>query len=218
MVVVQRAGNDVSRRALAVSALALVVVLGGVGACSDDDSQAADAEDSEGPAETTETTDDGAETDDIESLTADFLEVDWDSVEPAELPDDPADAIVGGAPDTTRGRAIRESLGSTGVDLTGTGVHVLPITGTGQWLLVLDVTDESALAGSGASSSDSFVFALIDQMETHGIAQLALNYTGSDDQGPFVLTATASLEDLQAAAAEEADPAEILRIQLERET
>lgn len=168
------------------------------------------------PPPTDPTTSTIAQPDDA-ALLDDFLDTDFSD---AGTPD-PAvagvDALVGGTPNATASRSVSAALEAAGVDLTGMRFYVLPVTGTPEWLLVIETGDDTALSTDDEAAGEQFLQIVIDQMGSWGITRLVVNYEGTDDAGPLVMTLTMTLADLEAASRTEgANIADFAKMQIVR--
>jgi hypothetical protein len=151
------------------------------------------------------------------ALLDEFLDTDFSEVGPPDEPLTGSDALVGGTPNTTASRSISAALEDAGVDLTGMRFYVLPVTGTAEWLLVIEVGDDTALATDDAAAGEQFLPVVVEQMTLWGLTRLVFNYEGADDAGPLVMTLTMTLADLEAArASEDANIADFAKMQIVR--
>jgi hypothetical protein len=121
-----------------------------------------------------------------------------------------------GSPDYATASAITADLVAAGVDLTGITLWVLPVVGTADRLLVVEITD--AATGLEDDASDGVLGALAEAPSLDGsrIARLVINYHGADARGDFVLTTTVPMEAFIAFVTEGADPEGLFELQLTR--
>lgn len=145
---------------------------------------------STGPESTTTTTSD------------DPFQIDIFSIEPtppSELPTG-VNALLGGAPDEVATQAIVSDLEADGVDLTGVTIFVWPVLGTGESLVVVEF-DESAVAYADEENDQGNI--LIESVlahpviDLHNITRLVMRIVGTDEEGLFVFTVTALVEDVR---------------------
>lgn len=110
-------------------------------------------------------------------------------------------AIIGAAPDHGLAAALTAELEATGLDLTGTRIEVRPATGTGESLLVFWIDDTAIALGDDDGATDTLLGALLGSAIVDGasITRFVINYRSEDDDGPFVLTATALIADMRTA-------------------
>ncbi len=151
------------------------------------------------------------------ALLNEFLDADFSDVEPLDEPLTGSDALVGGTPNTTASRAITAVLEDAGIDLTGMRFYVLPVTGTPEWLLVIETSDDTALSTDDTAAGEQFLPIVMEQMGLWGLTRLVFNYEGADQSGPLVMTLTMTLADLEAASQTEgADITEFAKMQIVR--
>ena len=109
-----------------------------------------------------------------------------------------ADPIEGdflpGADDLASARLVDELVGR-GIDLSGMEIDVYP-AGSVPSFALLRTDDDTALLNEDGGA-DAFLLALLET-ET-GIDRIVLQHSSSDDDGPYLLTITLRLEDLQRA-------------------
>ena len=131
------------------------------------------------------------------------------------------DLPLGGSPDLGAAAAITLGLEAAGADLTDLELSVLPLTGMNASLLVLELTSELEVVASDPEPGDDdnavleTLLAMPEISET-SITDLVFIFRGEDEEGPFVLTLTASISDLQAALASGAGLGDKWLIQLEQ--
>lgn len=210
------------RAALVIAAVALL------GGCSSEviepEPVAADATAAPPAAETeaaaaaaTEAPTEAAPTD--EEIFAGWLEFDPAEVEAAPPPSSPAE-LIGGAPDRAGAEALAARLTDAGHDLTGLGVHVLPIAGTEGSLLVLSFDDKTALgqtdldSGIGETFAKDLLGAMAD-LEL-SISQVAINYATADEEGPLVVTGTFPADKARGVLLGDAEAGKSVRLQVAR--
>lgn len=100
-----------------------------------------------------------------------------------------------GSHDHQAAAQISAELTAAGVDLTGVGVYVFGIAGTGERMLVLSAdaaTDQ--LAGEGGNDLFETLSTLPSLVEASDITRFTLHYFDSDAEGDFVLTTTFPLQ------------------------
>lgn len=134
------------------------------------------------------------------TTTVDPFLIDIYSVEPTP-PLEPAtgvNALLGGAPDEIAAQVILSDLEADGIDLTGVTIVVWPILGTGESLVVLEFGET---AGTYAEDDDQATL-LIESVLAHpvidlqSITRLVMRIAGTDEEGPYVFTMTALVEDM----------------------
>jgi hypothetical protein len=137
--------------------------------------------------------------------------------------DNPAggvDAYLGGAPDVYTATAIKRGLAEAGVDLTGITLSVLPIGGTDQSLLVLEVEDtylELGLPSAAEGADITGALLGLPEIDSAAITLLATLYRGTDEEGAFTLTFAVPLAALAEAHATGGDVGDSLLVQVERQ-
>lgn len=121
---------------------------------------------------------------------------------PPDFPAEGSDLTLGGAPDTSTAAAIRAGLEEAGMVLDGITLSVLPVSGTGTSLLVIEASDEyleTSLAEDDDGTDMSGVLLDLPAVENASISALVTIYRGSDEQGPFTMTFAVSMSDLREA-------------------
>jgi hypothetical protein len=120
-----------------------------------------------------------------------------------------ADAIgpLDGAPDLDAADEIAAGLKAAGLDLTGVHLYVLPITGFDGSLLILRV-DQPATSSDGKADPEPILKYLVDSpaMKAAKVVRLALIFSGTDEQGPFVATVSLPISALAAVGSGELTP------------
>ena len=103
----------------------------------------------------------------------------------------PADDLLGGTPNVLAAEAIAQALAAAGFNLQGITIHVLPVTGTDESLLVLSVHEDQG--PSIGDDPDPFISALLDAVDAQpvNVPRMAIHYFGTDDQGPYRITLAA---------------------------
>jgi hypothetical protein len=121
-----------------------------------------------------------------------------------------------GSPDYATAAALTADLAAAGVDLTGITLWVLPVVGTADRLLVVEITD--AATGLDDDGSEGPLVAIVEapSLEGSGISRLVVNYHGTDARGDFVLTTTVPMDAFIAAITQSADIEGIFELQLTR--
>jgi len=128
--------------------------------------------------------------------------IDLDTIEPAP-PAEPAtgvDALLGGAPDDSVSRALIAAIEEEAIDLTGVTITVWPVSATGESLLIVEF-DETA---TGFAEDDTIASLMISTLVSHpliddqAITRFVMKIAGTDEQGPYVFTFTASMEAMRA--------------------
>ena len=153
-----------------------------------------------------------------EDAYAGFAEFDPATVTPAPPAQTPAE-LIGGAPDPVRAAIVERALRKRGHDLTGLGVHVLPIGGGAASLLVLTLDENAAMAEDEAgSTSDRFAEDLVRAIRKKGVdvSQVAMNFGGTDLRGPYVVTMTFAAADAARILTGDEDSSDALRVQVSR--
>ncbi|MEX2419545.1 MAG: hypothetical protein WD652_04130 [Acidimicrobiia bacterium] len=133
------------------------------------------------------------------TTTVDPFLVDIYSIEPTPSPEATGvNAVLGGPPDEIATRLILADLEDDGIDLTGVEIYVWPISGTGESLVVIEFGDSAGLY----AEDDDQATLLVNSVLTHpvvaeqNITRLVLKIAGTDEEGPYVFTMTALVEDM----------------------
>lgn len=118
----------------------------------------------------------------------------FDEVEPI-TPDLPpgGQVAVGRTPLRGAADAIRTMIEQAGISVAGLEVHVLPIPGTDESLLVLEssATELADETGLDQDFDATFVDVITSPAaQAANITRVALNYHDADEQGPLVFTMT----------------------------
>lgn len=115
---------------------------------------------------------------------------------------DPSEIRSG--PDPIASDAIAAELDAAGIDLTGVRVSVWPLTGDGRTLLILNVTDDTALLAESAGPAESapveaVLRALVDGTAARDaeIARFAIRYTGDVEGDPVEVVWTLAMSDIE---------------------
>ena len=92
-------------------------------------------------------------------------------------------------------KEIKDSLQKSGVNLPGTDVYVFPVIDTKESLLVFEVDGAKASSAPSASSSNDEskflqVLGSLPAIKSANVTRVAINFTDTDKQGPYVLTMT----------------------------
>lgn len=115
---------------------------------------------------------------------------------------------------------LRAQMATTGVDLSGMEFIVYP-AGVIPSFVLLTTSDSTPLLGldgvSDDAASERFLTELFGSpvLADFEVEKLIMQHSGTDELGPFVLTLTVRLEDLQAAT-EGADVFDRIAVQMER--
>jgi hypothetical protein len=110
-----------------------------------------------------------------------------------------ANLTLGGAADWQAESEIASALDGVGL---AADVYVFPISGTQEWLLVLEVSEDAIAPILDNVVWDAVMQALLDApaVQDGRITRLAVNLHTSDEQGPFVLTITLPMSAVQGSA------------------
>jgi hypothetical protein len=110
-----------------------------------------------------------------------------------------ANLTLGGAADWQAESEITSALAAMGL---AADVFVFPISGTQEWLLVLDVNEDAIAPILDNVVWDAVMQALLDApaVQDGRITRVAVNLHTSDDQGPFVLTITLPMSAVRGSA------------------
>jgi hypothetical protein len=177
-----------------------------------------------GPEATTTTaTTEAADTTTTTEPTSDLIEGVFgdnpvEPVAPDGFPEGSAALLVGG-PNYFASTLLVTDLESEGLDLSGIEILIWPIGGTGRSMLVITLSEDAAALAEGEGDSEALFLALFDHplIDELSVTQFAMNVTGMDDEGRFVFTYTASVEETRGALSGEADDDEVEpSIQLKR--
>ncbi len=111
-------------------------------------------------------------------------------------------------------------LVDAGVDLTGMGVFVFAVAGD-ESFVTLETNDDTALivnAQNDDTTADDLLLTLVESaaVEQFGVEWMVLEHSGTDDQGPYVLSIMIDFDDLSAAAYDGADLSEHIAAQVAR--
>jgi hypothetical protein len=126
---------------------------------------------------------------------------------------------LGGSPDDYAAAVLTSGLEEAGVDLTGITLHVLPVTGVGASLLVLEVGDayaESSLLTGEEGEDITGALLALPELEAAAITELVVVYRGVDEEGPFTMTFVVSIDALERAYATAGDLGDDLLVQVDR--
>jgi hypothetical protein len=139
------------------------------------------------------------------TTTVDPLLVDIFSIEPIPPSEPPTgvNALLGGAPDEVAALLIVRDLEGEGIALTGVTIAMWPISGTGESLIVIEF-DESAGEFAEDDDQSGLLFERIlahPVLDEQNTTRLVLRIVGVDEDGPYVFTMTANLEDMRQAIA-----------------
>ena len=132
----------------------------------------------------------------------DALEPTGSGAAPSALPD--GGRALGGTPYHGAAARLRDTLAANGFDVAVLDVHVLPVAGTGEALLVLQV-DESLADGALPDDAGPELEAVLNAEAAIAVnvTRLVVNVRASDAEGPLVITFTASVDTLRAMIAGE---------------
>ena len=124
------------------------------------------------------------------TATPEPLSFDFDAITPVAWtePLSQANQTLGGAADWEAEAEIAAALADAGLQMD---VYVLPITGTSEWLLIMEVDDEVAtvlLNNPNLSETVSQAIANSTVVRAGRVTQLAINWHSSDESGPVILT------------------------------
>lgn len=113
--------------------------------------------------------------------------------------------------------ALHGELADGGYDLTGMRITVYPDSTAPSFLLV-ETDDSSALVEDEDAAGEDFVLTVMDSpaVADAGVEHLVLRHSGTDDEGPYVLSFVVPLADLRAAVTDEVDIADAISVQVER--
>jgi hypothetical protein len=196
----------VHRGGLAVVAFVLVVV-----ACADDTSgtvfttTTADGGTSAATTtivgDTTTTADTTTTVAETTTTTIAFF-IDLDSLDPIP-PSEAAtgvDALLGGAPDDSVSRALIAAIEEEAIDLTGVTITVWPVSGTGESLLIVEFDETAGVFAEDDTIGSLMISTLVSHplIDDQAITRLVMKIAGTDEQGPYVFTFTASIEAIRA--------------------
>jgi hypothetical protein len=118
--------------------------------------------------------------------------LDFDAITPVAFTEAPSSAnqTLGGAADWEAEAEISSALAAAGFQA---GVFVLPISGTDDWLLIIEVDDDAItplFEDPTLSDAVSRAIANSTAVQEGRISRLAINWYSLDEEGPFVLTTT----------------------------
>jgi hypothetical protein len=127
------------------------------------------------------------------------------SIEPTP-PSEPAtgvNALVGGAPDEVAALLLSAGLEDGGIDLTGVTVMVWPISGTGESFVIVEFDESASLFAEDDDVAQQLFAVLLAHpvIDDQNITRLAMRISGTDEQGAFVFTFTARVDDLRTSLA-----------------
>lgn len=127
---------------------------------------------------------------------------------------DPLDGLPGD--DDIATEALVGELTEAGYDLTGMRVTVYP-AGSAPSFMLFETDDSSALVNAD-DGGDAFVMALLESpvLADSGVEQLVMQHSGTDDEGPFVITFLIPLDELRSAADGTTDISESIAVQVDR--
>ena len=144
-----------------------------------------------------------------------------DSVIEAAIVEGAANPLAGlPSRDVVATELLNAQLAATGVDLTGMEFTVFPASAIPSFVL-MTTSDSTPLLGldgvSDDAGSDQFLTELFGStvLADFEVEKLIMQHSGTDEVGPFVMTITVRLEDLQAAS-EGADVFDRMAVQIER--
>jgi hypothetical protein len=134
------------------------------------------------------------------TTTVDPFLIDIYSIEPTPPSEPPTgvNALLGGAPDEIATQVILSDLEADGIDLTGVTIFVWPILGTGESLVLIEFGET---AGTYAEDDDQATL-LIESVLAHpvidlqNVTRMVMRIAGTDEDGPYVFTMTALVEDM----------------------
>jgi hypothetical protein len=138
--------------------------------------------------------------------------------DPINSPVEDAGLILGGAPNATAAALIADQMEQAGVDLSNLQIQVLPITGTGTSVLVMEVSEENLLSPDGDQSGElNLAISDLPGIEEAHITHLVVITSGESEQGSYVMTTLVAIADLERAesSGEELTIGENLFIQVE---
>ena len=123
------------------------------------------------------------------------IEPDWGD-NPPDLSGSPL-----GSSNREAAQALVAELEATGADLSGFEMAIYAVRGTDGSLLAIDIDESAINIDTNDVAGETLAFALIDSqvLTDADVTELAINVTGSDDGGPYVLTMAVSRADLIAA-------------------
>lgn len=104
-----------------------------------------------------------------------------------------SDATLGGTPNRRAAAFVSEQIKAAGLSQTGLEVFVLPISGTHDELLVVDM--DAAAGAVYPTDPLPLLKALltVQNLEIANVTRIAINYRGTDKDGPYVFTLTLPL-------------------------
>jgi hypothetical protein len=113
-------------------------------------------------------------------------------VAPAQRSSSPANALLGGTPNRRAAALVRDQLKAAGLDLPGLEVYVLPVAGTHDELLVVEIEAAAGGGPAGTANQDPTpLFKALATLETSEIANVksvVFNLHGEDAGKPAVFT------------------------------
>ncbi|MCP3938536.1 MAG: hypothetical protein GY708_24580, partial [Actinomycetia bacterium] len=115
---------------------------------------------------------------------------------------------------------LQREFTSAGIDLTGIDVTVYS-AGTSESFVSIETDDNTPLVADAESEeapADDLILVLLESRAVgeFGVEWMVMEHTGTDDQGPYVLSILVDLDDLHNAAYNDADLFENLSAQVTR--
>jgi len=128
--------------------------------------------------------------------------IDLDSLDPIP-PSEAAtgvDALLGGAPDDSVSRALIAAVEEEAIDLTGVTITVWPVSATGESLLIVEFDETAGVFAEDDTIGSLMISTLVSHplIDDQAITRLVMKIAGTDEQGPYVFTFTASIEAIRA--------------------